>query len=348
MFRQVAAVLYCCLLSAMQVHCFINGWSQATNLLLAGSKTYLSYSDSIAAGANHAMSECKHQFKWDRWNCPDNSLSLFTELNPTREMSFIHAINTAGIMFTLTKNCSLGDFTKCGCDNSKVGQMGGDDWQWGGCSDNVNFGERLSKNFIDELETGDDARAVANLHNNEVGRKVVRKNMQRRCKCHGVSGSCSVQTCWDQLADFRVIGSILKKKYLDAVRVNYVRGQLINGKVASRTVEGENSEDSTLLKKTNLVYLEKSPDYCDANSTIGTRGTEGRECLRSPKDDASVDELASWEHHSCKRLCTKCGLRVTRTKIVVESRCNCQFQWCCNVRCDTCKSEKTVYACEIL
>ena len=39
-------------------------------------------------------------------------------------MSFVHAISTAGVMFTLTKNCSMGDFSKCGCDNSKVGQMG--------------------------------------------------------------------------------------------------------------------------------------------------------------------------------------------------------------------------------
>ncbi|XP_072021579.1 protein Wnt-8-like [Amphiura filiformis] len=348
MFRQVAVVLFYCSLSVLQVHCFINGWSQASNLLLAGSKTYLSYSDSIAAGANHAMSECKHQFMWDRWNCPDNSLSLFTELNPTREMSFVHAISTAGVMFTLTKNCSMGDFTKCGCDNSKVGQMGGDNWQWGGCSDNVDFGERVSKTFIDGLETGEDARAVTNLHNNEVGRKVVRKTMQRRCKCHGVSGSCSIQTCWDQLADFRVIGSILKKKYLDAVRVDYLRGQLIDGLVTSTNEEQETSEDSTAMKKRNLVYLERSPDYCNANSTIGTRGTEGRECLRHPKDDASADEMDAWQQRSCKRLCTKCGLRVKKTKIVVETSCNCQFQWCCNVKCDKCKTEKNIFTCEIL
>lgn len=49
---------------------------------------------------------------------------------------------------------------------------GGTGWQWGGCSDNVVFGEAISKQFVDTLETGQDARAAMNLHNNEAGRKV--------------------------------------------------------------------------------------------------------------------------------------------------------------------------------
>lgn len=49
---------------------------------------------------------------------------------------------------------------------------GGTGWQWGGCSDNVGFGEAISKQFVDTLETGQDARAAMNLHNNEAGRKV--------------------------------------------------------------------------------------------------------------------------------------------------------------------------------
>ena len=48
----------------------------------------------------------------------------------------------------------------------------GRDWKWGGCSDNVAFGQRISKQYIDELETGKDERAIVNLHNNEAGRRV--------------------------------------------------------------------------------------------------------------------------------------------------------------------------------
>ena len=35
----------------------------------------------------------------------------------TRESAFIHAITSAGIVHTLTKNCSSGDFDNCGCDS---------------------------------------------------------------------------------------------------------------------------------------------------------------------------------------------------------------------------------------
>lgn len=49
---------------------------------------------------------------------------------------------------------------------------GGRGWLWGGCSDNVDFGERISKQYVDALETGQDSRAAVNLHNNEAGRLV--------------------------------------------------------------------------------------------------------------------------------------------------------------------------------
>lgn len=43
-----------------------------------------------------------------------------------REAAFVHAISSAGVMYTLTRNCSLGDFDNCGCDDSRNGQRG---WQ---------------------------------------------------------------------------------------------------------------------------------------------------------------------------------------------------------------------------
>lgn len=50
------------------------------------------------------------------------------------------------------------------------------------------------------------ARSLMNLHNNEVGRRAVIKKSRVTCKCHGVSGSCSLITCWQQLTSIREIG----------------------------------------------------------------------------------------------------------------------------------------------
>lgn len=36
----------------------------------------------------------------------------------------------------------------------------------------MDFGERISKQYVDKFETGQDARAAVNLHNNAAGRLV--------------------------------------------------------------------------------------------------------------------------------------------------------------------------------
>lgn len=53
-------------------------------------------------------------------------LSLSSHLTANRETAFVHAISSAGVMYTLTRNCSLGDFDNCGCDDSRNGQLGKD------------------------------------------------------------------------------------------------------------------------------------------------------------------------------------------------------------------------------
>lgn len=51
---------------------------------------------------------------------------FFLSFIATRETSFVHAISAAGVMYTLTRNCSLGDLENCGCDvpnNGKTGEV---------------------------------------------------------------------------------------------------------------------------------------------------------------------------------------------------------------------------------
>uniref|UniRef100_H3BG32 Protein Wnt n=1 Tax=Latimeria chalumnae TaxID=7897 RepID=H3BG32_LATCH len=386
-------------------------WS-VNNFLMTGPKAYLIYSSSVAAGAQSGIEECKYQFAWDCWNCPERALQLSTHsglrsaischsllspgkilvqdlgttccliipsidqrsvlvdekihvhtlttkktkigiqalsgleteccrkillnllLPPNRETAFVHAISSAGVMYTLTRNCSLGDFDNCGCDDSRNGQLGGQGWLWGGCSDNVGFGEAISKQFVDALETGQDARAAMNLHNNEAGRKAVKGTMKRTCKCHGVSGSCSTQTCWLQLPEFREVGNYLKEKYHRALKVDLLKGA--GNSAASR---GAIAETFSSISKKELVHLEDSPDYCLENKTLGLQGTEGRECLKKGKS------LSKWEKRSCKRLCRDCGLAVEERKAEMVSSCNCKFHWCCAVKCEQCRKTVTKYFC---
>ncbi|NWQ73919.1 WNT8B protein, partial [Columbina picui] len=299
------------------------------NFLMTGPKAYLIYSSSVAAGAQSGIEECKFQFAWDRWNCPERALQLSSHgglRSANRETAFVHAISSAGVMYTLTRNCSLGDFDNCGCDDSRNGQLGGQGWLWGGCSDNVGFGEAISKQFVDALETGQDARAAMNLHNNEAGRKAVKGTMKRTCKCHGVSGSCTTQTCWLQLPEFREVGTYLKERYHKALKVDLLQGA--GNSAASR---GAIAETFSSISKKELVHLEDSPDYCLENKTLGLLGTEGRECLKRGK------ALSKWEKRSCRRLCGDCGLAVEERRAEMVSSCNCKFHWCCAVRCTKCE-----------
>nr|XP_006631821.1 PREDICTED: protein Wnt-8a-like [Lepisosteus oculatus] len=328
--------------AVLSVYChvlLVTAWS-VNNFLMAGTKAHLIYTGSVQAGAQRGIEECKYQFAWDRWNCPESALQLSTHnglRSATRETSFVHAISSAGVMYTLTKNCSMGDFDNCGCDDSRIGQIGGRGWVWGGCSDNAEFGERISKQFVDALETGQDSRAAVNLHNNQAGRLAVRATMKRICRCHGMSESCTVQTCWLQLSDFRDVGNYLKVKHDQAQKLELDKRRMRAGNSAeTRRVI---ADAFSTVARTELIYLEDSPDYCVRNSSLGLHGTEGRECLQSGKN------LSQWEKRSCRRLCFECGLRVEEKRTEIVSSCNCKFHWCCTVRCEQCTQVISKYMC---
>ena len=44
--------------------------------------------------------------------------------------------------------------------------------------------------------------------------------MSHSCRCHGVSGSCAVRTCWRALPTFPKVGDLLKLKYETSVEIN--------------------------------------------------------------------------------------------------------------------------------
>lgn len=78
-------------------------------------------------------------------------------------------------MFAITRACSQGELKSCSCDPKKKGTTKDSkgNFDWGGCSDNIDYGIKFARAFVDAKERkGKDARALMNLHNNRAGRKV--------------------------------------------------------------------------------------------------------------------------------------------------------------------------------
>ncbi|MGH0158134.1 UNVERIFIED_CONTAM: hypothetical protein FKN15_035099 [Acipenser sinensis] len=172
------------------------------------------------------------------------------------EAAFVYAISSAGVVYSLTRACSQGELESCSCDPKKKGSSRDSKgtFDWGGCSDNIDYGIQFAQAFVDARERKErDARALMNLHNNRAGRKAVKRFLKLECKCHGVSGSCTVRTCWLAMADFRKTGDYLRRKYNGAIQV------VMNQYGTGFTVAYKKFKKPT---KNDLVYFENSPDYC--------------------------------------------------------------------------------------
>ena len=166
--------------------------------------------------------------------------------------------------------------------------------------------------------------------------QAVKRTMKTLCKCHGVSGSCSTKTCWRQLSSFRTAGSYLKKQYNRAIKIDFQNVALPNKKGHKRERFIRANRHS--FRKTHLLYLEQSPDYCYKN---GSHWTLGRECSR-PRDK---EQASRPEKKSCNQLCTSCGLGVGKTLVDVMEKCQCKFYWCCSVKCKLCKETQEIFTC---
>ncbi|XP_068621535.1 protein Wnt-1 [Battus philenor] len=315
----------------------------------------------VAKGANMAVTECQHQFKYRRWNCTTRNFlrgkNLFGKIvdRGCRETAFIYAITSAGVTHAVSRACAEGSIESCTCDYSHLDRTPHRTraaaaanvrvWKWGGCSDNIGFGFRFSREFVDTGERGKTLREKMNLHNNEAGRAHVQSEMRQECKCHGMSGSCTVKTCWMRLPSFRSVGDALKDRFDGASRVlmsnTDVETPAQRNDAASHRAPRRDryrfqlrpyNPDHKAPGLKDLVYLESSPGFCEKNPRLGIPGTHGRAC-----NDTSIGV------DGCDLMCCGRGYK-TETKFVVE-RCNCTFHWCCEVKCKTCRTEKVVHTC---
>lgn len=153
--------------------------------------------------------------------------------------------------------------------------------------------------------------------------QAVKMKMDLVCKCHGVSGSCSIRICWQKMKEFRSIGAYLKEKFDGASLV-----QLSKKKNKLKRI----SKNMKKPTKKDLVYLEESPDFCEYNPKSGSLGTKGRQCI---KDGYGLD--------GCNLMC--CGRGYYTTVEDIREDCDCKFVWCCRVDCKTCTHKVEKHFC---
>ncbi|KAB0393688.1 hypothetical protein E2I00_010794 [Balaenoptera physalus] len=128
--------------------------------------------ETLVEAVSMSALECQYQFRFERWNCTLEGRYRASLLKRGfKETAFLYAISSAGLTHALAKACSAGRMERCTCDEAPDLENR-EAWQWGGCGDNLK------------------------------DPSVIKAGVETTCKCHGVSGSCTVRTCWRQLAPF--------------------------------------------------------------------------------------------------------------------------------------------------
>ena len=150
--------------------------------------------------------------------------------------------------------------------------------------------------------------------------------MKLKCRCHGVSGSCEVRTCWNSMPSFRQVGETVKRKYENSIQVALRR-------TSNDLRRKQRMRRKQKIAQDELVYVHRSPNYCRHDPKRGILGTSGRRCNKNTRGP-----------DSCDMLC--CG-RGYNTKVVRHiRRCYCKFVYCCRVECKTCESMVDIHTCK--
>ncbi|ROT83995.1 putative secreted signaling factor WNT16 [Penaeus vannamei] len=247
----------------------------------------------------------------------------------SKETAFIYAVTSAGVVHAVTQACSSGNLTDCSCDMSKQGL------------DNLRFGIQFARQFVDAPEKERHkkfkrVRNLMNLHNNEAGREAISRLMKMQCRCHGVSGSCELKTCWRSIPTFSAVGDYLKDKYNGArqyKRKKRSRSSRRRDRSRGRRKRRSRRNRRFPVGKDELVHIHKSPNYCVKDPKKGILGTYGRYCNKTSR---GAD--------SCDLLC--CGRGYNTQVVRYVERCHCKFVWCCYVKCKTCVTNVDVHTCK--
>lgn len=177
--------------------------------------------------------------------------------------------------------------------------------------------------------------------------------MQIRCKCHGVSGSCQLKTCWKSAPEFRIVGKVLKNMFRNAILIN--QSNMGNGrpsgpsnrlskqrhrnnlrsprKIFNRNALHTIPANNQKSIENSLLYYQRSPTFCERDSMSDIQGTRGRQCIHNSTGTGS-----------CSSMCCGRGHNLIKERRI--EKCFCKFHWCCQVECQECHSEEWISVCK--
>ena len=135
------------------------------------------------------------------------------------------------------------------------------------------------------------------------------------CHCHGVSGTCTVQTCYIRIPTVAEVGDQLAQGYGGAIKVTEdTDGGIINS-----------NPNSDAPSDTSIIFKDNSPNFCEENLEMGVVGVANRKC-----------ELNSNSPNACSTICCDHG-HYTRSRVVKREEC--VFVWCCRIECTALANE---------
>nr|XP_039264429.1 protein Wnt-5-like [Styela clava] len=276
----------------------VEGFTQYQKRWCKKNKAFIKF---VIEGARQGISECKYQFRGDRWNCSTEEkkwifYGKFLKYSGSRESAFAHAITAAGVVHAISQACATNSLPPESCPDDGLYSK---------------FASELVKYFLNNKRhrRGLDRRLVMDDHNNKVGRMTVVNSSTKKCKCIDVPGKiekCNKTFCWEEVEDFRVIGNVLREAYFNASQFWIPRDEIASGNLNTKL-------KTDLKSNTELVYFNSPPDFCYRVPRNNFYGTRSRECNATGSG-----------YGSCEYLC--CGYGYESKMFEVVELCNCDTQ----------------------
>nr|XP_039251882.1 uncharacterized protein LOC120329347 [Styela clava] len=262
----------------------------------------------VEEGIIQGSHRCQREFQYNKWNCSRSPKTYYSRLlnQDIRETAYVNAMMSAAVTYAVTYACSKGEIPDCGCEENSITSYEllkqeaikrnyktteenlrkvAAEFEWGGCGDQIEYGDRISRLFTENFGRkfqSSDLKAKIEIHNMEAGRLAITNHMRRDCRCHGITGTCALQTCWDRMPKWQDVGNRLRNHFDGAVRVQLANdGRSLLSKRKQRIALKQYPyprrpyPDATLNR-----YKRNSPEIYTTRTSTGAANIERRETER--------------------------------------------------------------------